>query len=298
MRNGRGSSLRLVAALLAFLALAIAAAGAVVVVVGSEGAIGLHPQPTPTQVPREPPPTPASTSYVYFYSRVEYPLELRLNATPDTVTLQLSFEKNILFVTPTAGSGTAPISNLPFSLPTDLHPYQDISAEADATAGGRDSPVIWQLVSPPRQSLLRPPTPGVPLDYVSSVTFRWRVSAVRAGPNLVTLSLAISYTLLNGTEEQGQIEVSPDPIPILAVEPPPVTLLPSLRIEIGGFLSLVGLVSIAGFFWNTFSVVDTVVSKIRALRDLLRRRRDRRRRVPPAAPSPARGPTTDTTSRQ
>jgi hypothetical protein len=52
-----------------------------------------------------------------------------------------------------------------------------------------------------------------------------------------------------------------------------------------GLISLVGLINVLSFFWNVFSVVDTVIAKLQAIRDLFRRRSGRRR-VPPAAPLP------------
>lgn len=278
MRNIRRSSGRVAATLLPVLALCIALVCALALL----AACG------PMSISTFPTPTPA-TSYVYFYSRVDYPLELQVNGASDIVTLQLSFEKNILLVTPPAGSGVTQIGTLPFSLPTNLTPYQDISAQAEATASGQDSPMLWQLVSPPLQSLLLPATPDAPRAYVSAVAFRWRVSAVHAGANVVKLRLAITYTLLSGTQEQGQIEVTPDPIPIRAVDPPPITILPNLRIEIVGLVSLVGLGSLLGFVWNIYSVIEKVVQGIAAIRKLFRRlfgrRRNKRRRTPSASQS-------------
>lgn len=278
MRNPCGSRQRLAATLLPFLTLSIVIVSAVVVLAGC-GAYN------PTHVPT---PTPA-TSYVYFYSRVDYPLELQVNGAADTVTLQLSFEKNILLVTPSPGSGVSEISPVPFSLPTDLTPYQDISAQAAATSDGKDSPVLWQLVSPPLQSLLLPPTPGAPREYVSSVSFRWRVSAIHAGANVVKLSLAITYTLHSGDQQQGQIEVSSDPIAIRAVDATPVTILPNGRIELVGLVSLVGVGSILGFLWNVYSVIEKVIGALATIRNLFRRlfrrRRLKRRRTRSSAPS-------------
>lgn len=266
MRTARRSSGRLAAPFLPVLALCIAFVSAVVLLAACGPYIST-PFPTPTP----------STSYVYFYSRVDYPLELEVNGASDIVTLQLSFEKNILLVTPAPGSGVTQISTLPFSLPTDLTPYQDISAQADTTASSQDSPVLWQLVSPPLQSLLLPPTPGTPREYVSSVSFRWRVSALHAGANVVKLTLAITYTLQSGTQEQGQIEVTPDPIPIRAVDPPPIIILDNVRFEVVGLVSLVGLGSILGFVWNIYSLIAKVVSVLAAIRKLFSRLFHRRR---------------------
>ena len=126
--------------------------------------------PSATYTP-QPGSTPAS-AYAYLYSRIDYPLEVAVDAG-STVTLTLSPQSNLLIATPSAGSGVGVVGE-PIPLPTQLSDYNDIGASVDTVASG-NSPVVWQLVSAPRQSLLTPGGPGVARSYLDQVDFRWHV---------------------------------------------------------------------------------------------------------------------------
>src|SRR6266849_5226908 len=85
----RGKLLLLVAALFLVALLGLAACGAY-----STGITG--PQPTPVRTATG---TAAPTAYAYLFSRIDYPLQVPVNAA-DLVTLTLSPNSNILTVTP------------------------------------------------------------------------------------------------------------------------------------------------------------------------------------------------------
>ncbi len=215
-------------------------------------------QPTPTEKPGQATPNP--NPYVFFYSRVDYPLQIPVNGS-DTVTLTLSFKENVVLATPAVGTGNA--AGIPFSLPTDLSPYRDILAMAVTGAKG-ESPVVWQEISPAQQSLLAPGVPGASRDYVSAVVFRWRAYAAHVGQSLMTISLVLYYLRTDGTEQQGTMQVSPTPLPILAVQSTASnTFLSSIR----DFLT--GLFGIAG-------VLATVLGVVTGLSDLSEKLRGKR----------------------
>src|SRR5579875_228533 len=91
-----------------------------------------------------------SGKYAYLYSSVDYPLQIAVNDA-DTVTLTLSPNSNLVSAAP--GQGHGKTTDEPIPLPTDLSAYRDIAAAAEASGGG---PLVWQLTSAPRQSLLTP----------------------------------------------------------------------------------------------------------------------------------------------
>lgn len=210
-------------------------------------------------------PNPASTAgsapaYAYLYSRVDYPLQLAVNAD-STVTLTLSPRQNLLTATPSSGSGVGTVGE-PISLPTRLSDYSDIGASVDTESLG-NSPVVWQLISAPRQSLLTPDSPGTVRSYLDEVSFLWRVQAVAPGQNLVRIILHLYYMYLDGSEHDGTIQVSASPTPIVAIQPaiantPLPTWIPSWlttqltawRIPLAGLSGLAGLLGVLRFMWD------------------------------------------------
>ncbi|HEX5156910.1 MAG TPA: hypothetical protein VFW17_06830 [Ktedonobacterales bacterium] len=201
-------------------------------------------------------------AYAYLYSRIDYPLQLAVNAGSD-VTLTLSPHQNLLIATPGVGSGVGTVGE-PIPLPTQLSDYNDIGASVDTASSG-DSPVVWQLVSAPRQSLLTPGGPSADRAYLDAVNFTWHVEAVAPGQNLVRIILHLYYIYLDGSEHDGAIEVSSLPTPIVAVQSAIAnttlpTWLPSWltdqlatwRIPLAGLSGLAGLLGVIRFFWDLF----------------------------------------------
>jgi hypothetical protein len=201
-------------------------------------------------------------AYAYLYSRIDYPLQLAVNAGSD-VTLTLSPHQNLLIATPGAGSGVGTVGE-PIPLPTQLSDYNDIGASVDTESSG-NSPVVWQLVSAPRQSLLTPGGPSAERAYLDTVNFTWHVDAVATGQNLVRVILHLYYIYLDGSEHDGTIEVSSLPTPIVAVQSAIAnttlpTWLPSWltdqlttwRIPLAGLSGLAGLLGVIRFVWDLF----------------------------------------------
>ena len=201
-------------------------------------------------------------AYAYLYSRIDYPLQLAVNAGSD-VTLTLSPHQNLLIATPGAGSGVGTVGE-PIPLPTQLSDYNDIGASVDTESSG-NSPVVWQLVSAPRQSLLTPGSPGADRTYLDAVNFTWHVEAVATGQNLVRIVLHLYYIYLDGSEHDGTIEVSSLPTPIIVVQSTIAnttlpTWLPSWltdqlttwRIPLAGLSGLAGLLGVIRFLWDLF----------------------------------------------
>ena len=213
-------------------------------------------------------PQPGSTStgstpaYAYLYSRIDYPLELAVNANSN-VTLTLSPRDNLLEATPGPDSGVGTVGE-PIPLPTQLSDYNDIGASVDTVSSG-NSPVVWQLVSAPRQSLLTPGGPDAQRSYLDSVAFTWRVEAVAPGQNLVRITLHLYYIYLDGSEHDGTIEVSASPTPIVATQTTIAnTSLPTWfpswlsdrlsewRLPLAGLSGLAGLLGVLRFVWDLF----------------------------------------------
>jgi TRAP-type C4-dicarboxylate transport system permease small subunit len=211
-------------------------------------------------------PQPGSTvtgpapAFAYLYSRIDYPLELELDAD-STVRLTLSPQENLLVATPGAGSGVDTVGE-PIPLPTRLQDYNDIGASVDTVSSGA-SPVVWQLVSPPRQSLLTPGDPESPRGYLDAVTFQWRVQAVATGQNLMRIILHLYYIYLDGTEHSGTIQMTSSPTPIIAVQSsiastPLIAWLPAWlsgqmvawRVPLAGLSGLAGLLGVFRFIWD------------------------------------------------
>lgn len=201
----------------------------------------------PSQGVRTPAPG-AKGPYAYLYSRIDYPLTLDVNAG-DTVRLTLSPQQNLLSVTPGPGSGVGTIGE-PIPLPTDLSAYSDIGAAVDTESSG-DSPVVWQLTSAPRQTLLTALAVDVPRRYLNDVEFHWHVAAVAPGQNTVRIVLHLYYVYLDGSEHDGTIEVSSSPTPIVAQQPSFFTeTLPQLRLPLAGLSGLAGLLGVLRFIWD------------------------------------------------
>lgn len=206
--------------------------------------------------------TGSTPAYAYLYSRIDYPLELAVNANSD-VTLTLSPRDNLLVATPGLGSGVGTVGE-PIPLPTQLGDYNDIGASVDTVSSG-NSPVVWQLVSAPRQSLLTPGGPDAQRSYLDSVAFTWRVEAVAPGQNLVRIMLHLYYIYLDGSEHDGTIEVSSSPTPIVAMQTTIAntslpTWLPTWlsdrlsewRVPLAGLSGLAGLLGVLRFVWDLF----------------------------------------------
>ncbi|HKV83863.1 MAG TPA: hypothetical protein VJN88_04865 [Ktedonobacterales bacterium] len=198
----------------------------------------------------------ARSQYAYLYSRIDYPLQIPVN-DGDTVSLILSPFSDILTVAPTAGTGSTTFSE-PIPLPTDLQNYQDIGASVDTIAPDAASPLVWQLTSAPRQSLLTPPDSGQ-RDYLSEVTFKWQVRAVSAGENTTQIEMTLYYVYLDGSEHDGKVQVSQSPIPVVAVNVSGARqALPPLRLPIAGLTGLAGVLAFFRFFWGAYRTVKDV----------------------------------------
>lgn len=202
---------------------------------------------------------PAQVSYAYLYSRIDYPLQVKVDSG-DTVSLILSPYSSILTVAPADGKGTTTAGS-PIPLPTDLQDYNDIAAAVDTVSNG-SSPITWQLISAPRQSLLN--DQATPRAYLDTVTFRWRVQAVSAGQNTVQLLLRIDYVYLDGSEHEGTIQVSPSAIPMVAVAVSPLdSLLPSLKVPLAGLSWLAGIIGVIRFFYGVFKAMNDVTEPVK-----------------------------------
>lgn len=216
---------------------------------------GYTPQPGSTA-------TGPAPAFAYLYSRVDYPLELAVDAN-STVTLTLSPRQNLLIATPGADSGVGTVGE-PIPLPTQLSDYNDIGAWVDTDSPGT-SPVVWQLISPPRQSLLTPGGLATARSYLDHVIYSWRVQAVAPGQNLERIILHLYYIYLDGSEHDGRIEVSASPTPIVAMQssasianttlPPWVPSwlteqLTAWRVPLAGLSGLAGLLGVLRFFWD------------------------------------------------
>lgn len=224
---------------------------------------------------------PAQVSYAYLYSRVDYPLQIKVNSG-DTVTLTLSQQSSILTTAPSAGSGATTVG-APISLPTDLQDYNDIGASVDTLSNG-DSPIAWQLISAPRQSLLADPA-ITPRAYLNSVTFRWQVQAVSAGENTVAILLHIYYVYLDGSEHDGTIRVSQSAIPMVAVAVSPLdSLLPSLKIPLAGLSWLAGIIGVIRFFYGAFKAMNDVTEPVKDAAHVARAMHGRLSRTPQQQP--------------
>jgi len=188
--------------------------------------------------------TPESGRYAYLYSGIDYPLQIAV-ASGDTVTLTLSPNSNLVATAPGHGQGKATAQPIP--LPTDLAAYRDIAATASATASG---PIVWQLTSAPRQSLLTPGLPSAPRSY-RDVNFQWHVQAIAAGQNLTRVILHLYYVYLDGSEHPGTIVVDQDPIPMVAVAAAPaVSQVSQFKTPLIGLTGLAGALGILRFCWE------------------------------------------------
>jgi hypothetical protein len=208
--------------------------------------------------------TPGVQAYAYLFSRVDYPLQIPVNSG-DVVTLTLSPRSNILTVTPAPGQGTTTVGG-PIPLPTDVRDYQDIGAAVDtqSASSGATSPIVWQLTSAPRQSLLTPAATGATHGYLDSVVFTWHVQAVAAGQNLIQITLHLYYVYLDGSEHDGSISMTQTPIPMVAADATPLnTTLPPFRIPVAGLTWLAGIVAAIRFIWAVFHTVHDIADPVK-----------------------------------
>jgi hypothetical protein len=230
---------------------------------GTSSTSGYIPRITPT-VSGGGTATPGVQAYAYLYSRVDYPLQIPVNSG-DVVTLTLSPRSNILTVTPAPGSGTTTVGG-PIPLPTDVRDYQDIGAAVDTPSAnsGVTSPIVWQLTSAPRQSLLSPAATGTARGYLDSVVFTWHVEAVAAGQNLIQITLHLYYVYLDGSEHDGSISTTQTPIPMVAAEATPLnTTLPPFRIPVAGLTWLAGIIATIRFIWGVFHTVHDIADPVK-----------------------------------
>ena len=216
------------------------------------------PLATPTPVERHPPTgtAEAATSFAYLYSRIDYPLQIKVNSS-DTVTLDLSLNRNILSMTPTPTSGS-PVASAPLPvipLPTDLQDYQDVAVQVNVQQDV--GPVVWQLTSAARESLVRPDNTHRYLDVLSP--FTWNIQATGAGENTGVLVLTIIYTYLDGSEHPGDVPLTSAPIPIVAVQPTVAnTTLPPFKLPIISLTSLAGVVALLRFLQGIWQAGQNV----------------------------------------
>ena len=255
---------RLGLGVLAALVLALAACGAG----GSSSGVNPSPGATATSGGSQSTPIVTGTStitrHAYLFSRVEYPLQIEV-AKSDNVTLTLAPSGDILTVTPVPGNGVATVGE-PIPLPTDLENYQDVGAAVETQATS-DGPVVWQLTSPQRQSLLAPAgAAAVPASrqYASQVTFTWQVRAVAAGQNTARIVLQLYFVYLDGSQQFGSVEVSQAPIPMVAVAPTPLnTTLPPLRLPLTGLTWLAGCLAVLRFLYGAYKTINDVAEPVR-----------------------------------
>lgn len=198
------------------------------------------------------------SSYAYLYSRVDYPLQIPVGSD-DTVTLTLSPQAVILSTGAHPGGGVTTVG-APIPLPTDLQDYQDIAAEAAAQSAAGNGPLVWQLTSAPRQSLLA----ADHQQYAAAVTFQWQVHAATAGQNVATIVLSLYYVYLDGSQQTGTIEVTAAPIPIVAVQPTAAnSMLLPFKLPIVGLSGLAGMLAFIRFLWDIFTRIDDTISPAR-----------------------------------
>jgi len=216
--------------------------------------------------------TPGPRAFAYLYSRVDYPLQIPVNSG-DVVTLTLSPQSNILTVAPGPGSGTTTVGG-PIPLPTDLRDYQDIGAAVDTQSAtpGTTSPIVWQLTSAPRQTLLTPASAGAARGYLDSVVFQWHVQAVAAGQNLIQITLHLYYIYLDGSEHDGSIAVTQSPISMVAAEATPLnTSLPPFRLPVAGLTWLAGIIAAIRFIWGAFHTVHDIADPVKDMAEAAKR---------------------------
>ncbi|MGH2517048.1 MAG: hypothetical protein ACRDHP_15470, partial [Ktedonobacterales bacterium] len=146
-------------------------------------------------------------------------------------------------------------------LQTDLALYNDIGAEAD-TVDTAKSPVVWQLQSAPRQSLLTPA--GVTPRQYQPIEFHWHVQATGTGENSINIVLRLYYVYLDGSEHDGTVQITQQPIPILAVQPSPISnSLPSLKLPLAGATWLAGFIAALRFIWKAFQTINNVTEPVK-----------------------------------
>ncbi len=199
---------------------------------------------------------PISASNVFLYSNVDYPLNIPVGSS-DTVTLNLSLDDDILYVTPTAGHGQTPVGQ-PIPLPADVQNYKEIDVQASAQSAA-PGPLVWQLTSPIQQTLLKQPVPSIDradlkARYASSLQFQWRVQAVSAGQNTAKIALQITYVYTDGRQLPGTAELTQTPIPIVAVQPPPASnsWLPNFKLPVTLAAGFAGFFGFVQFLWNLY----------------------------------------------
>lgn len=201
---------------------------------------------------------PTIVRFAYLYSRVDYPLQIPLNHS-DSVTLTLSTDARTLIVTPAPGSGSGQ-AVAPIPLPTDPEHYQDIAVSAEAVDTDK-SPVVWQLTSAPRQSLLSNDGQSYSTDGAS---FHWNVRAVEAGANTARIVITLYYVYLDGSEHPGTIQVTKSPIPLVAVVPSSFdNAIFELKLPLSGLAGFGGLIGLLRFIFGLFQNVNSVTGTVK-----------------------------------
>lgn len=193
-----------------------------------------------TPVPTCPPGSKDCTQYVIVplpYAQVDYPQQVQVNDS-DTATLTLSVNGNVLSFGPQSGDRGI-LATAPINLPGDLQNYQDIDVSV-RTIAPDNGHVIWQLLGPPQESLLL--RNGTTVRYVPAA-FRWKVTAVSAGPDDTRLACVIALHHTDGSQSLLPEVRTDSPVPILAVAPPPAaSALPFAVISLGSITTVVVLV--------------------------------------------------------
>jgi hypothetical protein len=202
--------------------------------------------------------TRPSGKYAYLYSGIDYPLQIPVNGS-DTVTLTLSPNSNLVATAPGKGQGKA--SAEPIPLPIDLRSYQDIATSAEVANTG---PVVWQLTSASRQSLLTPVAAGVSRRYVDLVTFTWHVQATAAGTNTAQIILHLYYVYTNGASHAGTVLLTPAAVPIVAVDNSPLTAwLAQVKLPFASLTSLAGIIGLFRFVQGIAQTAGNTVETVK-----------------------------------
>jgi hypothetical protein len=211
--------------------------------------------------------TSSSSSSVQLFSRIDYPQQIAVGQS-DTVTLSFSINGNLLEATPVGGYGVS--APPPESLPSDPASYQDIGVSVSTTSTG-NGPIVWQLTSAPRQSLLSTTDPHT---YVSRLQFQWHAQALSAGTNQVGILLTVYYVYANGTERDGTTVVPASAIPMVAVQPDLFnTVLAQIKAPFAGATGLLGIVGVLRFLWNAMQTVQSTVETGEKIRKQIVRHR-------------------------
>ncbi len=138
------------------------------------------------------------------FADVIYPQQMRVG-TMGTVTLHMSVDQNVVLVSPASGSGTFDAESL--YLPASPSGYDDIYVEAKALAD-LNSPVVWQMTSAPRQSLLQSAaaSSSESRTYRPEVAFTWTIRPITSATQN---PVGIEYSVYLKVAGQSRSQESP-----------------------------------------------------------------------------------------